>query len=82
MPYKASYEEDGFLRQIGVGAEEAEPLADNCSLVLVWHTQTYNSYRQGWIFLQKYFKDLILGEFWLYWEVKLLGFIGLSRKNT
>ena len=58
MPYKASYEEDGFLRQIGVGADEAEPLADNCSLVLVWHTQTYNSYRQGWIFLQKYFKDL------------------------
>ena len=46
MPFKASYEEDGFLRQIGVGPEEAEPLADNCSLVLVWHTQTYNSHRQ------------------------------------
>ena len=45
MPYKASFEEDGFLRQIGVEPEEAEPLADNCSLVLVWHTQTYNSYR-------------------------------------
>ena len=48
MPYKASYEEDGFLRQIGVGPEEGEPLADNCSLVLVWHTQTYNTYRQGY----------------------------------
>ena len=49
MPYKASYEEDGFLRQVGVGPEEGEPLADNCSLVLVWHTQTYNSYRQGFV---------------------------------
>ena len=47
MPYKASYEEDGFLRQLGVRAEDAEALAENCSLVLVWHTQTYNSYRQA-----------------------------------
>ena len=51
MPYKASYEEDGFLRQLGVGPEEGEPLADNCSLVLVWHTQTYNTYRQGYVFI-------------------------------
>ena len=41
MPYKVSYEEDGFLRELGVSPHEAQPLANNCTLVLVWHTQTY-----------------------------------------
>ena len=41
MPYKVSYEEDGFLRQLGVSPGEAEVLAVNCSVVLVWHTMTW-----------------------------------------
>ena len=46
MPYRVSYEEDGFLRQVGVAPEEAEPLAENCSLVLVWHTRTFSTTRE------------------------------------
>ena len=34
MPFKVSYEEDGFLRQLGVLPEEGEPLAKNCSQIL------------------------------------------------
>ena len=41
MPFKASFEEDGFLRKLGIKPEDGEPLADNCTKVLVWHTQTY-----------------------------------------
>ena len=41
MPFKVSYEEDGFLRNLGIRPEDGEPLADNCTKVLVWHTQTY-----------------------------------------
>ena len=41
MPYKVSYEEDGFLRQLGIRPEEGEPLANNCTKALVWHTKTY-----------------------------------------
>ena len=41
MPFTVSYEEDGFLRQLGVSPEEGEPLANNCTKVLVWHTKTY-----------------------------------------
>ncbi len=40
MPYKAGYEEDLFLQSLGVAPGEAEPLAANCTEVLVWHTQT------------------------------------------
>ena len=40
MPYIRGYEEDGFLRQLEVSPMEAEPLAANCTQVLVWHTQT------------------------------------------
>ena len=64
MPYKASYEEDGFLRQVGVGPEEGEPLADNCSLVLVWHTQTYNSYRQGYVCRMSKWGLVFRAHFW------------------
>lgn len=40
MPYKTGYEEDEFLRSIGLKMADIEPLANNCSEVLVWHTQT------------------------------------------
>lgn len=40
MPYKAGFEEDEFLKSIGLKMSEIEPKAKNCSEILVWHTQT------------------------------------------
>lgn len=40
MPYKAGYEEDYFLKSIGLKIDEIEPKANDCTEVLVWHTQT------------------------------------------
>jgi beta-1,3-glucuronyltransferase S len=40
MPYIAGHEEDRFLVSLGLKIEDIEPLADNCSRVLVWHTRT------------------------------------------
>uniref|UniRef100_A0A336LV95 Galactosylgalactosylxylosylprotein 3-beta-glucuronosyltransferase n=1 Tax=Culicoides sonorensis TaxID=179676 RepID=A0A336LV95_CULSO len=43
MPYKAGYEEDEFLKSIDLKIENIEPKANNCTEVLVWHTQTKNT---------------------------------------
>ncbi|KAF9797921.1 hypothetical protein SFRURICE_016565 [Spodoptera frugiperda] len=40
MPYKTGLEEDRFLVSLGLKFDEIEPLADNCSKILVWHTKT------------------------------------------
>jgi len=40
MPYKAGYEEDAFLRSIGLKIDDIEPKAKDCTEVYVWHTQT------------------------------------------
>lgn len=40
MAYKAGHEEDLFLRALNVTFEDIEPLARDCTEVLVWHTQT------------------------------------------
>lgn len=40
MPYLAGYEEDEFLKNIGLRLEDIEPRASDCTEVLVWHTQT------------------------------------------
>ncbi|XP_043471675.1 galactosylgalactosylxylosylprotein 3-beta-glucuronosyltransferase P isoform X1 [Leptopilina heterotoma] len=41
MPYKAGFEEDGFLRSLApFEPKEIELLADNCTKILTWHTQT------------------------------------------
>lgn len=40
MPYKAGYEEDAFLKSIGLKFEDIEPKANDCKEVYVWHTQT------------------------------------------
>lgn len=42
MPFKPGYEEDLFLRSIGLHIEQIEPRGSNCTEVLVWHTQTKN----------------------------------------
>lgn len=43
MPFKAGHEEDLFLRAVDLRAEEIEPLAADCTEVLVWHTKTVSS---------------------------------------
>ena len=40
MPYKAGYEEDLFLQSLKLSLDEIEPLASNCTEILVWHTKT------------------------------------------
>ncbi|XP_076634607.1 glucuronyltransferase P [Colletes latitarsis] len=41
MPFKAGYEEDGFLKSLTpLEPKDIEFLADNCTKVLAWHTQT------------------------------------------
>ncbi|XP_075589295.1 galactosylgalactosylxylosylprotein 3-beta-glucuronosyltransferase 2 isoform X2 [Dermatophagoides farinae] len=40
MPYKVGYEEDYFLKSLGVQIWQLEPKAQNCTQVLVWHTKT------------------------------------------
>ncbi|XP_017151631.1 galactosylgalactosylxylosylprotein 3-beta-glucuronosyltransferase S [Drosophila miranda] len=40
MPYKPGFEEDRFLRSIGLRLDLIEPRGSNCSQILVWHTQT------------------------------------------
>ncbi|EDW57849.1 galactosylgalactosylxylosylprotein 3-beta-glucuronosyltransferase S isoform X2 [Drosophila virilis] len=42
MPYKPGYEEDLFLRSIGLRIDQIEPKGANCTEILVWHTQTKN----------------------------------------
>ncbi|XP_073837464.1 glucuronyltransferase P isoform X2 [Musca autumnalis] len=41
MPFKAGYEEDGFLKSLApLDNAEIELLANNCTEILTWHTQT------------------------------------------
>ncbi|KAA0187578.1 hypothetical protein HAZT_HAZT009538 [Hyalella azteca] len=40
MPFKTSYEEDGFLRAIGISFSELEFKANDCTEIYVWHTRT------------------------------------------
>jgi len=40
MAYKAGHEEDLFLKSLNVSFQDIEPLARDCTEVLVWHTQT------------------------------------------
>ena len=35
MPYKAGYEEDQFLRSLGLQLEDIEPKADSCTQVIL-----------------------------------------------
>lgn len=40
MPFIAGHEEDKFLVSLDLQIEDIEPLADNCTKILVWHTKT------------------------------------------
>ncbi|XP_042883834.1 galactosylgalactosylxylosylprotein 3-beta-glucuronosyltransferase P-like [Penaeus japonicus] len=43
MPYSVGFEEDGFLKALQFSPGDIEPLADNCTKILVWHTRTVKS---------------------------------------
>ena len=40
MPFWAGYEEDVFIQSLNVDLEDLEPLANDCTEILVWHTKT------------------------------------------
>lgn len=40
MPFRAGYEEDSFLKSIGLRLSDIEPKAKDCTEIYVWHTQT------------------------------------------
>lgn len=41
MPFKAGYEEDGFLRSLDpLDLKDIDLLASNCTEILTWHTQS------------------------------------------
>ena len=42
MPYLKGFEETLFLENMNITIEDIEPLANGCTDILVWHTQTIN----------------------------------------
>ncbi|CAG7628859.1 unnamed protein product [Allacma fusca] len=40
MPWVAGYEEDEILRSLGITLNDIQPLASNCTEILVWHTKS------------------------------------------
>jgi len=56
MPYKPGYEEDLFLRSIGLQMSLIEPRGNNCTEILVWHTQT-KSKKMGLVRLESKYLD-------------------------
>ena len=51
MPYLAGQEETNLLQNLNLTLDDIEPLANNCTEVLAWHSQTvkknFSSYRIG-----------------------------------
>lgn len=43
MPFRAGFEEDGFLRSLNITLTDLEPKADNCTKIYVWHTRTVSN---------------------------------------
>lgn len=41
MPYKATWEEEGFLHSLNIKYNDILPLAKNCTEIYVWHTMTF-----------------------------------------
>lgn len=55
MPYIPGYEEDGFLKSLApFESHEIEPKADDCTKILVWHTQTKKPEPAPTINLERY----------------------------
>ncbi|XP_053214276.1 galactosylgalactosylxylosylprotein 3-beta-glucuronosyltransferase 1-like [Panonychus citri] len=53
MPYKVGYEEDYFIRSLGVTIDDLEPKANNCTQILVWHSKTQPGKDPDFINLKK-----------------------------
>lgn len=61
MPYRAGFEEDGFLRSLSpFEPKDVELKADNCTKILVWHTQTKKNAPSAAVDLFKYNNTNIL----------------------
>ncbi|EEB10296.1 glucuronyltransferase-S, putative [Pediculus humanus corporis] len=55
MPYKPGFEEDGFLRSLSpFEPKEVELKADNCTKILVWHTQARKNEPSAAVDFNKY----------------------------
>ncbi|CAG2109648.1 unnamed protein product [Medioppia subpectinata] len=54
MPYKVGYEEDYFIKSLGVQFDDLEPKAHNCTQILVWHTKTSAAIAPNYAYLTKY----------------------------
>ncbi|KAI8115071.1 Galactosylgalactosylxylosylprotein 3-beta-glucuronosyltransferase S [Lucilia cuprina] len=54
MPFKPGYEEDYFLRSVALTLDKIEPKGNNCTEILVWHTQTKNHPREAVKISQEY----------------------------
>lgn len=53
MPYKVGYEEDYFIKSLGVQFKDLEPKANNCTEILVWHTKTNSANSPTYAFMMK-----------------------------
>ena len=42
MSYRATYEEEDFLKSLNLRYDEIQPLANGCTEILVWHTISYS----------------------------------------
>ncbi|XP_049772457.1 galactosylgalactosylxylosylprotein 3-beta-glucuronosyltransferase P-like [Schistocerca cancellata] len=62
MPYETGFEEDGFLKSLApFEPNEIELKANNCTKVLVWHTQTKKNEPSAPVDIKKYNKtNLVL----------------------
>uniref|UniRef100_A0A1B6CXM4 Galactosylgalactosylxylosylprotein 3-beta-glucuronosyltransferase n=1 Tax=Clastoptera arizonana TaxID=38151 RepID=A0A1B6CXM4_9HEMI len=54
MPYKPGFEEDGFLKSLNLNIEDIELKAENCTKILVWHTQTKKNEPAAALDMSKY----------------------------
>ncbi|KAL9902890.1 galactosylgalactosylxylosylprotein 3-beta-glucuronosyltransferase P isoform X3 [Glossina fuscipes] len=55
MPYKPGYEEDGFLKSLApLDNADIQLLANNCSEILTWHTQTKSNHPAESLNMTKY----------------------------
>ncbi|XP_064556909.1 galactosylgalactosylxylosylprotein 3-beta-glucuronosyltransferase S isoform X2 [Drosophila montana] len=77
MPYKPGYEEDLFLRSIGLRIDQIEPKGANCTEILVWHTQTKNK-KSAVVRLESEFLDGRSNLGALFRSLKLMGVASAS----
>ncbi len=80
MPYRAGHEETMFVQSLQVPLEDMEPLANDCTEVLVWHTKTEKSPVSHVMFTSKEAKTSSLGQ--LVDEAVSQGILAVSDKGS